>query len=189
MLPSHCEHTSVTKDELLWGYIKPRKTYYGEILKDFSSGWKDFCTLAGNQCFLILIRPVATSAIDMPTPGKTSFKVPIIAAVLLLRNFGIACWCGSLGHPCDRSIRIFHDGRVPMFRFVADSLNYISFEKMTSVYKVLLWDSDSVSPKSFDISSICTCQSPCRLTLSCVFWQNTSGATGKSLYILEVLRR
>lgn len=89
MLPSHCEHTSVPKDELLWGHIKPRKTYYWEILRDFSSGWKEFCTLAGNQCFLILIRPVATSTIDISAPGKTSFEVPIVAATLLLRNHGI----------------------------------------------------------------------------------------------------
>lgn len=58
-----------------------------------------------------------------------------------------------------------------MFRFVADSLNYVSFEKnLTSIYRVLLWDSCSVSAKSFDVSSICTsaemlnsdlhCQSP-----------------------------
>lgn len=35
-----------------------------------------------NQCFLILIRPVATSS----TPGRTWFKFPVIAGVLLLSN-------------------------------------------------------------------------------------------------------
>lgn len=89
MLLSHSEHTNVPKDGLLWGHIKPRKTQPWESLKDFSSGWKELCTFAGNQCFLILLRPVATAAADIPAPGRASLKVPIIAAIKLLRNPGI----------------------------------------------------------------------------------------------------
>lgn len=150
------------------GTENPGKLSYWEILEDFSSGWKEFCTLAGNQCFLILIRPVATSATDIPTPGRASFKVPIIAAILLLRNPGIP-------HADEvplvllvlSSIRMSHDGQLPMFRFVADSLNYINLEKkLATVYRVLLWGSCCVL-NLFGVSSICTCAEMLNSDLHC----------------------
>lgn len=171
MLTSHCEHTSVPKDELLWGHRKPNKTYYWQTLKDFSSGWKEFCTLAGNQCFLILIRPVATSAIDIPTPGKISFKVPITAAILLLRNLGIPTADGvPLVVLVPAASGCLMKGKFPCSDLLLTISIRSALKKLTSVCKVLLWVSCSVCAKSFDTSSICTsaemgsgdlhCQSP-----------------------------
>lgn len=110
------------------GTENPGKLSYWEILKDFSSGWKEFCTLAGNQCFPILIRPVTTPATDIPTPGRASFTVPIIAAnaipilgFLMQMRFPWSSLClaasGCLmkgGFPCSDLLL---------------TLNYINFEK------------------------------------------------------------